>query len=87
MNNGLSCRMGGDEFAIAIFNIATFNDLNAIFNSISIAIQANKGFDLSVGSASTLDDIKTFDELYVAADKALYKAKEKGRNQFCMYEE
>lgn len=83
--NGLSCRMGGDEFAIALFDIVTNDDINKIFNDINITAQANNGFSISVGVASSSKDINTFDELYVAADKALYKSKDDGRNQLSLY--
>lgn len=86
-DKGLSCRMGGDEFAIAIFEEASFDDIDNIFNELNITCQANKGFSLSIGVAFTSSNIKTFDELYVLADKALYQSKEKGRNQISFYKE
>ena len=86
-NIGLSCRMGGDEFAIALFHKASIEEINKIFNDLNIATQANNGFSVSIGIAYTSDSIRTFDELYVAADKALYKAKNKGRNQINIYSE
>ncbi|MCI5745568.1 MAG: diguanylate cyclase [Erysipelotrichaceae bacterium] len=81
VNDGLSCRMGGDEFAIALFNDISNDYIDRIYNELNITIQANNGFGLSIGVSSISDTIKTFDELYVEADKALYKAKENGRNQ------
>ena len=84
--DGLSCRMGGDEFAIAIFETVTIEDINRIFNEINITVQANKGLGLSIGVASSSSNINTFDELYVAADKALYRSKDDGRNQVSFYE-
>ncbi|MGM9969987.1 MAG: diguanylate cyclase domain-containing protein [Anaeroplasma sp.] len=85
-NNDLACRMGGDEFAIAIFNKATINDIEKIFNQINITIQANHGYSISMGAACTSNLIKTFNDLYVAADKSLYKSKENGRNQISINE-
>ena len=85
-NRDLANRMGGDEFAIAIFDEITMNDINKIFDQINITIQANHGVSISIGVASTSDTIKTFNDLYVAADKALYKSKKNGRNQISIYE-
>ena len=85
-NRDLASRMGGDEFTIAIFDEITMNDINKIFDQINITIQANHGVSISIGVASTSDTIKTFNDLYVAADKALYKSKKNGRNQISIYE-
>lgn len=85
-NEDLACRMGGDEFAIAIFNEVTTNDIEKIFNQLNITIQANHGFSVSIGVASTSDSIRTFNDLYVAADKALYKSKNNGKNQITIFE-
>lgn len=85
--NGLSCRMGGDEFSIALFEKASIDRINQIFNELNITVQANKGFSISIGVAYTSNKINSFDELYVAADKALYKAKEKGKNRIYIYKE
>ena len=40
---------------------------------------------MSIGVASLSEDIKSDRELIAAADKALYKAKESGRNKVCCF--
>lgn len=51
------------------------SDIDKIFNQINITIQANKSISISIGVASTSDTIKTFNDLYVATDKALFKSR------------
>ena len=40
----------------------------------------------SIGVAVTIHNLDNFDSLYHNADKALYEAKENGKNQYRMYE-
>ncbi len=62
------------------------SDIDKIFNQINITIKAYQSISISIGVASTADTIKTFNDLYVAADKALYISKKNGRNQISIYE-
>ena len=81
------CRMGGDEFAAAIFfsgdasEAAILERAQQIFDKLSIAlrgVEENAGVSMGVSIAAAGT---TFNQLYEQADKALYRAKENGRGR------
>jgi len=85
-------RLGGDEFAVFINHVPNIeyvkNKAGQICSSINKPILFNnipKSVGCSVGIAVTQEKI-SFKDLYEMADKALYKAKEKGKNRFEFYE-
>ena len=83
------CRYGGDEFIVILPDTAENYSLK-IAENIRVHIEefsAQSNFhvpvniSVSIGSATYIPDKKlTADELLTFADKALYSAKEKGRN-------
>ena len=82
-----ACRMGGDEFAAALFfNLDTPEAVireraQQIFDKVSITLRgATSGTGISMGVAIAEPDT-TFNQLYEASDKALYQAKESGRGR------
>ena len=82
-----ACRMGGDEFAAALFfNLDTPEAVireraQQIFDKVSITLRgATGGTGISMGAAIAEPDT-TFNQLYEASDKALYQAKENGRGR------
>ncbi|MDP5041654.1 MAG: GGDEF domain-containing protein, partial [Paraglaciecola sp.] len=82
-------RFGGEEFAILAPDTSTeqaFIFSQRIHEIISTKVMAEQVITVSIGIA-TLDDTqnKTFHELFVAADTALYQAKNAGRNQSVIY--
>ena len=88
-------RIGGEEFAV-ITIVETQQDGIAAIKKVMRKLAAKKIeheanpdsgiITVSVGVAyHHAEDIMTDEELYVAADKALYKAKEQGRNQLVEY--
>lgn len=91
-NDDLVCRIGGDEYIICIRNIPA--DLSFLERKSSFILQAlNKQFGVDVAISGSLGisiyprDGKTFDELYLKADKALYHAKHHGKNRYVFYNE
>lgn len=82
----LLCRIGGDEFAVALFvspecpdNVIAQN-VRQIYDKVSISLQAFKtGNSISMGCAVSGGDCTTFKQLYTAADEAMYSAKQNGR--------
>ncbi|MCF2664816.1 diguanylate cyclase [Oscillibacter valericigenes] len=82
-----ACRMGGDEFAAALFfsmdtpEAVIRERAQQIFDKVSITLKgADGGTGISVGVAIAAPDA-TFNQLYEASDKALYQAKENGRGR------
>jgi len=84
------CRYGGEEFAV-ILPGANGADAVELAESLRRTVQGTMSADaqvtISVGVASTADgDIGTVDELFRAADRALYRAKDLGRNRVVRYD-
>ena len=84
------CRYGGEEFAV-ILPGATGTEATQLAESLRRTVQGTMSADaqvtISVGVASTADrDIATVDELFRAADRALYRAKDLGRNRVVRFE-
>jgi diguanylate cyclase (GGDEF)-like protein len=89
--NPLLCRFGGEEFLVMLSGV----DKNRAF---TVADELRKGIEnekvilrrqdthitVSIGVASLPQDTKDEDELVQKADKAMYAAKEKGRNRVCL---
>ncbi len=86
-------RLGGDEFIILL------NDINNLEDIISIVEKIVQGFEtpfqlssyevnttVSIGVCSFPQDGTNVDSLMKAADAAMYKAKEVGRNTYEFYE-
>ena len=88
-------RVGGEELAVILLGDDTEN-LNQISQSVHDAINAlaiehakspiKKQLTVSIGIASLKPlSNETFDDLYNKADKALYLAKQSGRNKTAIY--
>ncbi|MGN0732914.1 MAG: diguanylate cyclase domain-containing protein [Emergencia sp.] len=83
----LACRMGGDEFAAALFfepdqsEEVMYNRAREIFEKLHVTLHAlNPCISVSVGTAIS-DSSSTFNSLYKKSDEALYKAKNNGRDR------
>ena len=91
-NEDVLARWGGDEFTMALPHLQSRADTEAIAQRLLKALQPS--FDLagypvcitsSIGIAIYPDDGQDADTLLKNADTALYRAKEKGRNDFQQY--
>ena len=86
-------RIGGDEFAVLMCDITSME--NALVKAGQICSLYTKGaakeglkISCSIGMVfCESDDGAAFDDLYQKADSALYKAKEKGKNVFVVFDE
>jgi len=88
----LACRMGGDEFAAALFYKNTIADsvmydrAQQICDKINMILSSwQGGTSLSMGVVVSSDEIKTFNKMYETSDIALYDAKEAGRARMVIY--
>jgi two-component system, cell cycle response regulator len=88
----LPARYGGEEFAVILpyangtEAFAVAERLRTLIEDQEITIQDNQKIKVtaSLGCATFLADAQTETVLMAAADAALYRAKESGRNQVCM---
>jgi diguanylate cyclase (GGDEF)-like protein len=91
----LAARYGGEEFAIILPNTdlqgatRVAKDIQDALRKINIPHSGSKIADnltLSMGVASTTPSAMISPEtLITAADRALYRAKEAGRDRFCTF--
>ena len=90
---GMAGRFGGDEFMLVLENVPTEDDLRRIMKVISKhadwSFSEKEGFKISYscGISKYPDDGTTYEELFKKADKALYIAKDKGKNRYIIYRE
>ena len=87
-------RWGGDEFVVVLPELKQVTDVREVAESLMSILESelrDESFDaivtLSIGGAVSPDDADTTESLLVQADKALYFAKEQGRNNVQVYTE
>ena len=85
-------RVGGDEFVVVLEEIHATDDVapiaRKIVESLSIPIEIMDNtakIGASIGVAMFPDDGSTIEEVNKAADAAMYRVKNSGRNGFCFY--
>jgi diguanylate cyclase (GGDEF)-like protein len=86
-------RYGGEEFSIILPGLEK-ERIEILAERIRVKVEEHPFYKehvqpegkmtISIGAASFPNDAKTFDTLISKADKALYKAKNKGRNKFVL---
>ena len=88
----IAARYGGEEFALILINkdkaeaVALLDRLRRrIENTPVILRRRETGVTISVGIATSPSDSSLVEDLLRDADRRLYKAKEKGKNQVCAY--
>lgn len=93
-SRGMVGRFGGDEFMLVLDGISSETELRRILKTISKNMQwefqdikDTLAITTSCGIACFPKDASSFEELFKKADKALYVAKEKGKNRYIIYDE
>jgi len=88
----VAARYGGEEFALILFDAGTEEARAKIellrhvveqYPFSGASVQPGGRVTISAGLASCPTDATEFDELLSKADRALYEAKESGRNRVC----
>lgn len=83
-------RFGGEEFCIILAGLdkrkvaEITEELRKKIEKIKIILRRQEtNITVSIGIASVPDDVSDENELIIKADKAMYEAKQKGRNRVC----
>lgn len=93
-NSDILGRAGGDEFVLLIRDIEDegaiiveekARDICEMFRNLSISGEENAPLSCSLGIAVYPDNGKSYAELFTNADKAMYEAKTRGKNQYVFY--
>lgn len=90
-DKGIVGRFGGDEFLLVYENTDynkiwdLLHDVSFGVNDISFPNMNNLIASVTTGAARFPLDAPSYEELFVKADKALYRGKQKGRNCFIIY--
>jgi diguanylate cyclase (GGDEF)-like protein len=88
--NDIVARYGGEEFAIILLEVNKANArergerLREAIEQRNLSVEGKK-VTVSVGIAALGEDAETKNELIYKADRALYEAKSRGKNQTCLY--
>ncbi|MBQ2803915.1 MAG: GGDEF domain-containing protein [Lachnospiraceae bacterium] len=93
-NKGVVGRIGGDEFFVLFYDaydLETARErLRSIKNTVNTSFPVNDqnrpAITLSIGCAAYPKDADNYGDLFALADFALYRAKEKGRNRYIIYD-
>ena len=92
--NDIVGRTGGDEFTIFLKDLKDDNLLKSeanrvlgIFKNFKVGEYTKYFATASIGVSIYPQDADSFEGLYKAADQALYKAKNRGKNQMAFYKE
>lgn len=91
--NGMAGRIGGDEFMIILKDYGDHSALRGYLRSIKFNVSmlfvervGENRLSCSIGASQCGIDSNDYNELFRIADKALYIAKQKGRNRFIIYD-
>ncbi len=85
-------RIGGDEFIILMKNIHSNDDLNAkaneichLLHEVTLSEEFLLKFSASIGVSIYPDHAKSYTDLFLKADKAMYHSKEQGKGVYVIY--
>lgn len=92
-DSGFVGRYGGDEFLIIFNSLYSYDKLwakirallNECFRKEIVTLENKIYVTATVGSVSFPYDGNNYNDLFMNADKALYRGKQKGRNCFIIY--
>jgi diguanylate cyclase len=87
------CRLGGDEFAVIVDDPSNSQQVETIAGKLVEALgmpyrlgdRCAPTVSASIGACLYPDDADDRDSLMRHADSAMYRAKERGKNRYCLY--
>ena len=89
---GITGRFGGDEFFILTEDIPDEQQLRLFLKAMLSKLRLNQAaklpgvrYTLSMGISKYPEEGRTFNDMFAIADKALYIAKDKGKNRYIIY--
>lgn len=89
---GIACRVAGDEFSLFVNQEFRRKDLDRLasfilqeYGRVKMQRESTKETSLSIGIALAPEDGTSYQDLYNAADKALYLSKRAGKNRYSFY--
>ena len=92
--NGYVCRYGGDEFSVLSFDNAEYDAVWKKLHEVCAKVHElkeehypNCDVSITIGCSRFGIDGENYTELFLKADKALYRGKSKGKNCFIIYKE
>lgn len=87
--NDIVGRIGGDEFLVLMKEVSDTNivafrcsQILEAFNDMHFEVMRNEQMSCSVGAAVSYLSKISYDEMFLCADKAMYRAKNSGGNQY-----
>ncbi len=91
--NGAVGRIGGDEFMIIFYDAYDMENMRERLRSLKTMVKTAyppgrddaPAITLSIGCAAYPKDAHCYEDLFILADYALYRAKEKGRDRYIIY--
>ena len=91
-SKGTAGRIGGDEFMVVLDDVPGEMEIRSILRAIRsnigmLCAEKAEGLKItcSMGIARFPDDAPSYEQLFRTADKALYIAKEKGKDRYVIY--
>lgn len=88
----IAARFGGDEFVLGLTEIAAEHDVEQVAHKVLYAIEMpytvggeQVSLSASIGIAMFASDSDRTETLMLMADEAMYRAKAKGKRQFCYF--
>lgn len=91
--SGTVGRFGGDEFFVLFNDVKDMENsrqcLRSLKNRVNTTFPNEEGkpaITLSIGCAAYPKDADNYEDIFTLADFALYRAKEKGRNRYIIYD-
>ena len=92
--NAIIGRYGGDEFVVADFDSTDYQDVWNSLHKLALDVpllshkyDSSMNITITIGCSRYKIDSTEYEDLFMKADKALYRGKRKGKNCFIIYDD